>query len=133
MNRTEWKALFSDMRKAGQKEAVQSIMLHHGSTYWTAHYMRSGSDKGLHLSPSIICDRSLSSRIAEELAWARQYRHEAACHKRNGAYWAGNAANSIKGAKLCITSAALMRISAGSRHAFEQALAQGEAIGAALQ
>lgn len=119
MNRNEWKTLYRRMRsnrRAGKYS--QSEMLDHGRTYWTAHLFANGSDKGLHLAPSIIRDRSITSRVASELAWARRFRLEARNHRRNGTYYAPHAYNSIKGAKACLFDGRTIRLDGSIFHAW---------------
>ena len=118
MNRHDWKTLFRYMRsnrRAGKY--AQSEMVHHGGTYWTVHLFANGSDKGLHVAPSIIRDRSTLSRVVDELAWSRRFRLEAATHKRNGSYYAGHAANSIRGAKECLNDCRRTRLDGSLFHA----------------
>lgn len=135
MTRKEWKELSARIRTGARQGASnREDLFMHGGTYWTAVYVadrRETVDRsdGWFIRPAIIRDRSLSSRIAIELVWSRQYRMAAASHKRKGDYFAGFAAQAIKGAKLCVSDCQLMRLSASSRAVFEKALAQGEAIG----
>jgi len=113
MTRNEWKALFRRMR-SNRGAAVRSEMVEHGGTYWTVHYMARGSDKGLHLVPSIIRDRATCGRVADELSWIRRYRLEAKTHKRNGSYYAPHARNSVIAALACLADCRMIRLS-GSR------------------
>lgn len=70
MNRIEWKRAYGAARRASKgKDCILAI----GLDYWTMLQ----DQRGRSLYPSIIRDRSLSSRLAEELRWAAEYRRAA--------------------------------------------------------
>lgn len=117
MNRNDWKTLWRYMRsnrRAGK--IAQSEMVHHGGTYWTVHLFADGSDKGLHLRPSIIRDRAPVARIADSLEWSRRYRLEARTHKRNGSYYVRHAALAVGGATQCLFESRMIRLNASVFH-----------------
>lgn len=117
MNRHEWKTLWRYMRSERRAGKIaQTEMVKHGCTYWTVRLFNYRDDKGLHVEPAIIRDRSPMSRITSELYWAKCFRIEARAHKRNGSYWAAHAANSVVGAKACIADSRAIRLNASVFH-----------------
>lgn len=125
MNRGQWKSVYRDLRLMSAQDRDISrhsygargrghfaARLMHGGTYWTVKYVRGGygESSGLSCLPSIIRDRSTSSRIEDALTWARHFRLEA-----QKSYNAKG--QKLAAARACIADARAIRLSGSIFHA----------------
>lgn len=110
MNRQDWKTAYGHARQLAKgKDGLLTV----GAEFFT---MLQGVPHGRVLHPSIIRDRSVSSRVAEALFWARQYRLSASKRGKAGTYFAFHAAHDKEGARACIQEA---RAICGAKSAFQ--------------
>lgn len=122
MNRDQWKAFSRALRVKSREHKAKDhrfgalrhwmFMDHvnHGFTIWTIRHERGAGHVGLSCYPSIIRDRSPSSRIDDALDWAAHYRMLARKerHLRR---------NHIAAARACIADAREVRVCASIFHA----------------
>jgi hypothetical protein len=109
MTRNEWKAAYGKARKAARG---RDGLINLGFAYWT---MINDQRQGRSLHPAIIRDRSTSSRVADSLAWAAEYRQAAKRYLRSS-YHAFQVAAHKAGSRACIAESRQIRASQSAFH-----------------